>query len=519
MTIGTGYSRTTRIASSPDEDRRRSCLAQEVSSLGHCSAVGNVHSRRQFLAGAASLGIAAAAPLPPTPGEPVPVVVVGAGLAGLAAALTVVESGIPVLVLEARSEPGGRVRTARAPFMKGFATELGPWRIPASHRLTTSFARRFGLTLRPIRSTPKECSYFLGGRFFSSADAGRPELLPYDLTEDERRIGPDGLWDRCLAPYMALGLSPTVETWPPPLQKLEALSLAEFLRFRAVSPGGQRMIGEMLGLAPFFHTSFLANFREELQDFRDGYLTIEGGNDKLPAAMARALGDAIRYGAEVVQIERGRESTAIWYRCDARTEKVAARRVIVAVPFTIVRKIDFRVPLSEPKQRAIRELNYEPATKVVLQCRRRFWEDGGARRGGMTFTDLPIQEILYQDWSERADGRALVTFYAMGRSPVFERARSGADVIREALVQAQRIYPGLEAEVEEAVAVRWGQEPFARGAYPVFLPGQESALGGHIASREGSIHFAGDHTSQFPGWMNGALESGTRAAREVIGLL
>ncbi|MDG3008359.1 flavin monoamine oxidase family protein [Paludisphaera mucosa] len=478
-------------------------------------------SRRRFLIGAGSaFGATWTRAGPPSSSDDrPPVVVVGAGLAGLAAALELAERGVPVRVLEARSEPGGRVRTARAPFRDGFNVELGPWRIPASHSLTLGFARKFGLKPRPVRSDQENRNYYVRGRALRGSDVrSRPELLPYELPEEERRLGPIGLWERSLEPYMRLRLPPTVNPWPRELSDLDHLSLGEFLKSRQVSTEGLRMIGDMLGFAPFLHTAFLANFREELHDYHDGFFTIDGGNDRLPKLMAGRLKDAVQYGIEVVRVEHGGPRPVVCFIRDGRRERLVAERVVLAVPFSVLRDVVFEPALSPEKARAVRELNYEPATKVVLQCRRRFWEGEGGRRGGVTYTDLPIQSILYQDWSDRADGRGLMVFYAMGRAGPLDQVGTTPELIRTAIGIGEKIHPGLGSEVEEAVAIRWGREPFARGAYPVFLPGQESEMGSLLARREGRLHFAGDHASVFPGWMNGALESGQRVAHEISAL-
>ena len=81
--------------------------------------------------------------------------------------------------------------------------------------------------------------------------------------------------------------------------------------------------------------------------------------------------------------------------------------------------------------------------------------------------------------------------------------------------QVELVHPAIREYLEGGSSVCWDNEQWSRGAYAWFRPGEMYSWLPHIASPEGRIHFAGDHTSPSPGWMNGALQSGNRAAREV----
>ena len=81
--------------------------------------------------------------------------------------------------------------------------------------------------------------------------------------------------------------------------------------------------------------------------------------------------------------------------------------------------------------------------------------------------------------------------------------------------QVELVHPAIRAYLEGGSSVCWDNEQWSRGAYAWFRPGEMTSMLPHVSSPEGRIHFAGDHTSAAPGWMNGALQSGNRAAREV----
>ena len=78
-------------------------------------------------------------------------------------------------------------------------------------------------------------------------------------------------------------------------------------------------------------------------------------------------------------------------------------------------------------------------------------------------------------------------------------------------------FPAIGSQFEKGVVQRWASEPWSRGAFAVFGPGQMTALMPSMARPEDGLHFAGEHTSSWTGWMEGALQSGERAAREVLG--
>jgi choline dehydrogenase-like flavoprotein len=151
----------------------------------------NETTRRSFLVltGTAFLPRAAHPQLPRR------VIVVGAGLAGLAAAWELAQAGADVTVLEARRVPGGRVRTLRAPFADGLYAEAGALLIPDSHHLVRHYAGQLGLRLVAVTPQPGGELYHVRGRRIV-VGAGAAESWPLDLTPEERTLGLAGIWAR-----------------------------------------------------------------------------------------------------------------------------------------------------------------------------------------------------------------------------------------------------------------------------------------------------------------------------------
>ncbi|MDQ3930122.1 MAG: FAD-dependent oxidoreductase [Chloroflexota bacterium] len=134
---------------------------------------------------------------------------------------------------------------------------------------------------------------------------------------------------------------------------------------------------------------------------------------------------------------------------------------------------------------------------------------------GGVVTDLPNRLIYYLDHG-RATGRGvLMGCYTYGEDAARWRALPTDERIVQALKYVAQVHPQVTEEFETGVCKVWGEDKFAGGAFAVFEPGQQTRLHSHIIAPEGPIHFAGEHSSLKHRWIEGAVESGLRAAREV----
>ncbi len=150
--------------------------------------------------------------------------------------------------------------------------------------------------------------------------------------------------------------------------------------------------------------------------------------------------------------------------------------------------------------------------RVYLQCRRRFWLEENPTAHAVT--DLPIEWV--EDDTFRQPGiRAVLEAHTTGPQARHITAMKEGERISFALKQMEQLYPGLREQFEGGASKCWDEDEWNRGAYIYFKPGQISSLLPAIARPEGRVYFAGEHTSPACATMNGALESGNRAAREV----
>jgi len=443
------------------------------------------------------------------------VIVIGAGLAGLAAAYELMQAGHDVTVLEAQMRPGGRVQTMRAPFADGLYAEAGAARIPDNHHWTLRYVRLFGLELVPFYpSTLRFVRHIKGHR--AEVEPGQeidPALLK--LTDEEKRTGLHQARIRHLEPVLREVGDPAAPGWPADaLLRYDQMSDAQFLLGLGLSPdavalgalGQYDPTDEAWALSALDLLRTLAFEHAETQRFK-----IRGGNDLLPKAFSDRLADRIRYGAAVVRIEQDPEQVRVVYRTPGGQQAITGDRVICTVPFTVLRHIEISPPFSPEKQRAIRELAYDAVTRVFVQVRQRYWEQQGTN--GFALTDDPT-EIWHPMW-DQPGSRALLVSYMRSRLAVRVSAMSVDERLSTMLAQIERVHPGIHAHIEGMVYKNWHEDPWAQGAYAIYRPGQMTTLHPHAARPEGRVHFAGEHASSLPNWMQGALESGNRAAREV----
>jgi monoamine oxidase len=170
---------------------------------------------------------------------------------------------------------------------------------------------------------------------------------------------------------------------------------------------------------------------------------------------------------------------------------------------------------SREKERAIRQLNYHASTKILLQVRHRFWEKDDDIVGGASVTDLPIRRMNYPPTDPATDRGVLLASYTWGQDALQWGAMDPDQRVSEALDDVSRIHPEIRHEFEVGASHAWYSDRWARGAFALFAPEQQTTLQDAILRPEGRVYFAGEHCSLYHAWIQGALESGIRAARQI----
>src|SRR5262245_49596912 len=481
-------------------------------------------ARRDFLA-CTAMTTAAVALLPPKalsfPGQlkrrgpTKKVIVIAAGLAGLSAGFELTQAGHDVTILEAQTRPGGRACSIRQPFSDNLYAEAGATGIAETNDLTLKYARLFGLQLDSWDQSPTlQDILYIRGRLVRRTLGIEPDL-PFDLPPGEKKLGRAGLFKKYAAPvYPEIG-DITDPSWPPAsLWKYDRMSYTEFLRSRGAS---SEAIARMSvfgiwgdGLDTVSALMVLrddASFASATEDFH-----IRGGNDLLPRAFAERLKEKILYGSPVIRIEHDKNAVRVVVQRRAEHRTLGADFLIIAIPFSVLRRMDLSPHFSPAKQRVIEQLPFYSVARVYLQSRRKFWVEQGLT--GNVFGDLAIGSVM--DISSGQPGpRGILHNYADG--PLARRicAMKEQDRVVYVLEETEKVLPGIRENFESGVSKCWDEDEWECGASSWYKPGQMEEFWPHVASPEGRVHFAGDHTSPWIRWMQGALFSGIRAAREV----
>ncbi len=471
------------------------------------------------------------------------VAVIGAGVSGLLAARLLAEAGHKVAIYEANTAIGGRVKTIRAPFEHGQSGEAGAMRMPTSYQLLLHLIKEHGLKMHEFINHDTKGNNFIvvnGVKVRTKQYQDDPDILNWPMDDSEKGKTADRLWQEAIRSLIDTVNKDGIDGWIEVVKKYGHYSVYEFLKQEAkYSAGAIEFIEVLMNLESRSSLSLIQQVVEEI-DHKSGtkYFGITGGMDLLPRSMAEKLtklGVPIHLNHRLTSIERevggvklrfaGTEQRSLQQRAGGgvwavpNPDPVEADAVILTIPFPAMRFIDVQPPFSHEKRKAIRELNYDGATKVFLQFDNRFWETEDDIFGGQTITDLANRYIYYPstDFGGK-DGGVMISSYTWARE-----ARGWDSLTDELRVQnsldvvAQIHGEHIRDHFVVGTSQSWLVDVFSFGEAAMFDPGQIQGLKGYISEPEGNVYFAGDATSLKIAWIEGAIESGIRAALEVNG--
>lgn len=440
------------------------------------------------------------------------VTIIGAGLAGLSAAFDLHRAGWKVSVLEARDRVGGRVHTVRS-FSNGLIAEGGGEYIEESHTRMVALADQFGFKLAPSGSWQSQDGAWASfdGRTGPVSDS---KIWGTDLIDEI-----DKCW-RELAGLSRFVSKPDQPQASKEAERLDSQSAADWIRSLDVNPFAkkyfiQHIRAEYTTEPERFSLLDLARnaamYYTELE--RPPSMRLVGGNDQIPRALADALPD-VRLNCPVTSIRLSPDGVSVTFQQAGSYLTIDSDFAILAVPLTTARLIDFNSTLPSAHQRMVNEVSYGAVTKVMIEYRNRFWKDKDWN--GRLATDAPIG-YTWHATSHFEHEHGILTAYTGGENASKLSALSDEEQIHLAVNEIEKISPGSSDLIEHTATVAWPNEPYTRGSYMALAPGEVTAHWKTLLEPAGRLFFAGEHATPIQGFMEGALESGQRAARRIMG--
>lgn len=482
-------------------------------------------TRTRFVeeAGAAALGLIALGRLAaPARGAATPkIVVVGAGLAGLNAAYTLQQAGYTAEIHEASTRIGGRCWTLRGAFADEQVAEHGGELIDQGHTQIRQLAQGLGLKLDNLLQAEQNGTELLG--YFDDA--------PYSYAEMTDDI--KAAWQKIHADVSAASYPTTFELSTERGRELDNMSIVDWIE-ETFEGGIDSRIGQLLDVA--YNIEYGAESSEQSSlnllyllaysgqgQFRvfgpsNEKYHVAGGNDQITDRLAATLAGQITTGSELVAVRRNSSGTfTLTFAQAAGTKTVTADKVVLALPFSILRSsVDLSKADFEPlKLVAIREQGMGTNSKLHVQFSSRFWRAQGSN--GETFSDRGYQNSW--EVSRAQPGRSgILVDYTGGRIGSSFGSGTPASRAKQFLAQIEPVLPGAtKAWNGKATIDFWPGYPWTRGSYSFWKVGQYQRFAGMEGRRQGNCLFAGEHTSiDFQGYLNGAVETGQRAAGEIL---
>jgi len=480
-------------------------------------------NRRDFLsAGASAAAVAAYTSCAPariaTPARrEESVLIAGAGIAGLTAAYRLKQAGVRARVLEAGNRAGGRMFSLRDYFAEGQVAELGGELIDTNHAAIRALAKELGIELDDLStddpSLQRDTWYFGGGRRSEREIVEAFTPIAARIERDLATLSGDDVTYREPNGGEALDRM-TLEEW------LEQSGVQGWFRDLldvgytteyGLEAGRQSALNLLLMIDP--NPDPFKIYGESDERFH-----VRGGNDRITSALAARLEGQIETGTALEAIrERPDGALSCSVRRGALSSEIAADRLLLAIPFTLLRSVRMDVALPPAKRKAIQEIGYGTNAKLMAGFSERVWRTRHGSNGSV-LTDLPFQ-LTWETSRLQPGGSGILTNFTGGDHGVELGHGSAGEQAERLVSELERIFPGTagkRAGMKEA-RFHWPSHPFTKGSYACYLPGQWTAFRGAEGERVGRLHFAGEHCSlEAQGFMEGGCETGEAAAREIL---
>lgn len=462
-------------------------------------------SRRDILGGLSASPLLACSPT--NPKFDAQIIIIGAGLSGLYAAMLLEEQGKDVLVLEADNRVGGRMYTLQ--HAEGF-TEGGGQQIGASYARVLDVASRLDVPLYEETKQGPETVYYLDGGWKNSS-----ELNISAFPNPYRQTPPSSVLFRLLAKEPALE---NASAWRDAPEGMD-ISAAEFLTSRGFDKAGQDLIERALN-ANSLSTYSMLNLHRTMQLYRQSatmgatkYVT--GGSQKLPEAMAASLERPIRLNSFVSHISVHPRHVEI--EQSGSNAPLRAEQVICTIPFGSLRKINtLKADLNPAQREAISALPYTQILQFHGHVNSKYWESDGLAPNMWLDNKL---ERIFAGSDAKGELTGFVRNWINGDGAKDWPKNGDKAAMTESLRLIHTVRPALSDALEFRNVVDWTERnKLAGGAYMHWAPGQAKRWAEPMGRPAGRLYFAGEHLSYLHTGMEGAMESAERTAFDLLNI-
>ena len=430
------------------------------------------------------------------------VAVVGAGISGLQTALLLEEKGYEVTVFEARHRIGGRLHTVNTAC--GISYESGGEWIDADQPLIRALVEKYQNRLGEAVREPSLAIF-------------RGEIRP---TDD---LWPDLLADEKTVEHMARSMARELSApaWSNKrFAKYDSLTLASFVRQNCQSDRGHwwmtanlrsdegddltkiGLLGWLTGYVHYVDRENLNRGESEMSAFRAPM----GFSQLLESMRGKVKGDVV-LNAPLKKVQHTDSGVTLHF--ESRSESFDA--AVLTLPPPCLERVVFEPALDGAKRCAIEACGMSRSIKIVWEFDKPWWKDQGFC--GRLHCDGALQQV-WDGTLESAEGEhSILTAYICGDRAV--EWTKLPDPISASVWELSQYFPEAKEHFVTGQMFDWINDPYSLGAFSHYAPGYTLGHAENMVAPHGRIHFAGEHTATWVGFIEGALESAHRVAEEI----
>lgn len=464
------------------------------------------------------------------------IIILGAGVAGMVAALELRKAGYKVQMLEYREKAGGRCwslrggdtytelggHTQHCQFDSGLYINPGPWRIPYHHRALLHYCKLLGVQLQPFIQIN-----FNSYLHSATAFGGKPQRYRHVMADWNgytsellaKAVNQSAL-DQAVSTQDKEILLEALQQWGnldknyAYRENLISSAARGYTKDQGGGPDGAPEPSTPLALNDILKSRVWKNLDFGfVYDYQHTLFQPVGGMDMIAQGFAKQVGGLIKYRCKVTKIQQSDTGVTVTYEDMANNNastQATADWCICTIPASVLSQIDLNV--GSAMQNAIDALPYAPALKIGLQFKRRFWEDDDAIYGGVSFTDLPIVQISYPSTDYNHSGKGvLLGAYNFGVPAVEFTAMPPEERVKKAVEYGAQIHPQYAQEFENGIAVGWHRVPWTLGCYGMWTEQTRKDHYKALCDIDGRVVLAGEHCSYVNAWQEGAILSSLSA--------